>query len=166
MEESLLKDQLQTRLNTIANFNNLILEKKTATGNVDVYIKTENMLSLSLNTNSISFDDFNVVDDFEKTNAVELTVSSSLPYEVNAYLPHEIQNSDKSAILDKNIFKIKASSEPTYNVFDSINSKLQLLDALPAGNDISHTIYMMLKGGLAHKKDVYKATIKFEINQK
>ena len=55
MDEGELKEQLQQRLNQISNLNDLQLERKTSTSNVDIYIKSENMLSLSLSNNSISF---------------------------------------------------------------------------------------------------------------
>lgn len=54
------------------------------------------MLKLSLNTNSITFEDFSRVEDVERLNAIKLSINSSLSYDINAYLPTEIQNGDKS----------------------------------------------------------------------
>lgn len=101
LPESMIKDQFQDRLNNL--FPNLELENKVASGNVDVYIKCKNTLSMSLNTNNISFDEYSGVEDIEKLNAVELTVHSSLPYKVSAYLAHEIQNADKTKTMDISI---------------------------------------------------------------
>ena len=164
MEESLLREELQNRLDAL-NFNE-VLERKTASANVDVYIKCENVLMMSLDTNSVTFDDFSGVEDMEKTNAVNISINSSLPYQLNAYLPTEIQNSDKSNTMDKRILNIKENSESTYQTFANTTDKLVLKDNCPAGNDLVHGVDIKLKGGIAHEKDVYKTTIKFEAEQK
>lgn len=165
LPESGDKDGLQTRLNAITDIAGATFEKKSATANVDVYIKCENLLSLSLNTNSITFDDFSGVEDMEKLNAVTLDVNSSLPYEVNATLPTEITGAS-GVTMDKQILEIRANGESSYNKFASLNTPVKLLDNQPAGNGKSHGIDINLKGGVAHKKDNYKATIKFEVKQK
>src|SRR5699024_4696256 len=68
LEESELKNNLQDRLNAIVP--NLSLTSQSVTSNLDIYIKSENMLSLSLDTNSVTFEDFSGVEDLEKQNAV------------------------------------------------------------------------------------------------
>ena len=166
MPESIKKDELQRRLDSLIPVSDLTMNPKSATSNIDVYIKSENMLSLSLDTNNISFDDFSGVEDVEKLNALNVTVSSSLPYELNAYLVTEIQNSDKSNVMDKQILNIKESSDIDYKTFANVNDKIILKDNNTAGNDKIHPIDIKLKGNIAHKKDVYKATIKFEAQQK
>ena len=166
MPESLLKDEMQMRLSEIYNISDIQLDKKNMTSNLDLYIKSENMLSLSLNTNSITFEDFSGVEDLELNNAVNLTINSSLPYELNAYLATEIQNSDKSKIMDKSTLNIKESSESNYNAFNNTNEKLTLKDNNVAGNDIIHNLDLLLRGGISYEKDVYKTTIKFEAKQK
>ena len=166
LEEGVKKEELQTRLNGIVDLTDFTFTKYTTTSNVDVYIKCENILIMTLDTNSITFEDFSGVEDMEKTNAVNITINSSLPYEINAYLPTEIQNSDKSRTMDKRILSIKANSETQYKEFTGINTKLSLLDNQPAGNDIVHPIDLKLNGSIAHEKDVYKTTIKFEAQQK
>ena len=159
------KDLLQDKLNSVFP-NSLVLDRKTATANVDVYIKCENMLSMSLNTNSIIFDDFSGVEDMEKQGIVEISINSSLPYQLNAYLPVEIENSNKSNIMNKEILNIKESNELNYQYFDNTTDKIVLKDNCVAGNDLSHNVDLKLKGGIAHEKDVYKTTIKFEVEQK
>ena len=166
MPESLLKDEMQMRLSNISNMQDIQLDRKNITSNLDLYIKSENMLSLSLNTNSITFEDFSGIEDLELNNAVNLTINSSLPYELNAYLATEIQNNDKSKIMDKSILNIKESSETNYNAFNNINEKLTLKDNNVAGNDIIHNLDLLLRGGISYEKDVYKTTIKFEAKQK
>lgn len=164
LRETNLKDNLQLRLNIISP--NMSMSEKCVSSNLDIYIKSENMLSLSLDTNSIMFDGFSGVDDIEKLNAINLTVSSSLPYKINAYLSTEIQNGDKSKTMDRAILNIRANGESNYNTFVDIDSPTVLLDGQPADNNVSHGIDLMLKGNLAHEKDVYKTVIMFEAEQK
>ena len=165
LSESSIKDELQDRLDSIFP-NNLQLDLKTITSNVDIYIKSENILSMSLDTNSIAFNEFSGVEDMEKVNAVNISINSSLPYELNAYLPTEIYNTDKSNAMDKSILNIKENSELNYQTFGNTTDKILLKDNCSAGNDLVHGIDLKLKGSISHKKDVYKATIKFEAQQK
>ena len=166
MPESLLKDTFQEELEMLKNSVDLNFERKSVTVNIDLYIKSENMLLMSLDTNSITFEDFSGIEDMIKENAVNISVNSSLPYQLNAYLPVEIQNSDKSNTMDKSILNIKENSESNYQVFPNAVDKVVLKDNCPAGNDLIHGVDIKLKGGIAHEKDVYKTTIKFEAEQK
>ena len=75
------------------------------------------MLSLSLDTNSITFEGYSGVGDVEMLGAVNLTINSSLPYQLNAYMPVEIANSDKSVTLPIDTLNIKESSEIDYKQF-------------------------------------------------
>ena len=162
--ESELKRELQNRLNSIPP--SISLEAKNTTSNLDIYIKSENILQMSLDTNQISFDDFSGIEDMEKINAVNVTINSSLPYQINAYLPSEIQNADKTKTLDKSILNIKENSESTYQAFASTTDKIVLKDNCSSGNQLTHGVDLKLAGGIAHEKDVYKATIKLEAEQK
>ena len=166
MDESALKDSFQDTINNVGNIGNMTMEKKSTTANLDLYIKSENMLSLSLDTNSVTFSDFNGTEDMVKENAIGITINSSLPYTLNAYLSNEIQNSDKSKTMNKNIFNIKESSEVDYQTFNNTIDAIVIKDNNLSGNNINHSIDLMLKGGIAHEKDVYKTTIKFEAIQK
>ena len=165
LPESSYKDQLQEQLSNIFS-SDMALDMKTATSNLDLYIKCENILQMSLDTNQISFDDFSGIEDVEKVNAVNLTINSSLPYQLNAYLPTEIQNSDKSVTMDKSILNIKENSESNYQTFANTTDKVILKDNCSAGNQLIHGVDLKLAGGIAHEKDVYKATIKLEAEQK
>ena len=166
LEEGVKKEELQSRLNDIVDLTDFTFTKYTTTSNVDVYIKCENILMMSLDTNSVTFEDFSGIEDMEKTNAVNISINSSLPYQLNAYLPTEIQNSDKSNTMDKRILNIKENSESNYQTFANTTDKIVLKDNCNAGNDLVHGIDIKLKGGIAHEKDVYKTTIKFEAQQK
>ena len=166
IDESLYKDKLQEEVNNITSLDDMELERKNMTVNLDLYIKCENVLSMTLNTNSITFEDFSGIEDMIKENAVNISINSSLPYQLNAYLPVEIQNADKTNTMDKSILNIKENSEVDYKEFVNINEKVVLKDNCYAGNDLLHGIDIKLKGGIAHEKDVYKTTIKFEAEQK
>ena len=168
LPQSIHKTNLNNRIDAIIPLEDFFpsLELKTASANLDIYIKSENMLSLSLNTNNITFDDFSGVKDIEKPNAIILTVDSSLPYQINSYLASGFQNSDKSKTLDISILNIKANSESNYKEFIDTTNSITLLDYQINGNNLTHGIDLKLKGGLAHKADIYKAVIKFEVTQK
>ena len=166
LKESNKKDELQEEIGSITNIDDMVLDRKTASANLDIYIKCENMLSMSLDTNQISFEDFSGIEDMEKINAVNLTINSSLPYQLNAYLPNEIQNADRTKTMNKEILQLKESNETTYQAFTNTTDKVVLKDNCNSGNQLVHGIDIMLKGGIAHEKDVYKAVIKLEAEQK
>ena len=165
LPESLKKDELNDRLDAILP-NITPNTPQTLSNNADIYIKMKNTLSLSLDTNSITFENFSGVEDMEKLSAVNLTVESSLPYEVNASLETEIQNADKTEIVDKSILGIRANGTIDYKTFTAINTPLNLLDNQVAGKINTHGIDLILRKDIIHKADVYKTTIRFEVNQK
>ena len=166
LKESTNKDSLQNEINSITNIEDLQLERKTATSNVDVYVKSENMLLMSLSTNNITFDNFSGVEDMKLDNAINISINSSLPYQLNSYLLSEIENSDKSNRIEKDLLNIKSNIDNNYKTFNNINEKLILEDDCRAGNNKSHSIDLKLKGSQAHKADIYKTVIKFEAEQK
>lgn len=164
LPESETKNLLQERLNAL--FLQISLECKDTTANLDIYIKSENMLSLSLDTNNVVFDSFSGIEDIEKQKAISLTVNSSLAYKIKAYLPIEIQNADKSETLDKSVLNIKVDTESNYQTFRDLVTPIVLLDYHVSGNNIKHGIDLKLKSNdNSHKADIYKTTIKFEIEQ-
>lgn len=139
---------------------------KTLSNNIDVYIQFENVLTMSLDTNKVTFSEFNGAEDMEKKNAINITVNSTLPYSLNAYLETEIYNSDKSNVMDKSILNIKESGESEYKIFTSVGEKVILKDNNSPGEDLIHGIDLKLLGGITHEKDIYKTAIKFEVEQK
>ena len=166
LDESALKDEFQGEVSDITSIEGMELEKKTVSANLDVYVKSENALSMSLNTNYVSFDNFSGVEDMEMQNAVGIIVNSSLPYDLNAYLESEMYNADKTRILDKRILNIKENTEPDYQAFVNTSDKVILKEDCMSGNYNEHKIDIRLKGNISHEKDVYKTTIKFEVEQK
>ena len=165
LPESLYKDKLQEQLNLLFS-SDIIFEKKDITNNLDIYIKSENMLSLGLDTNTVTFSDFSGVEEVEKENVINLAIGSSLPYKINAYLENEIQNSDKSKTMDKSMLNIKENGEAAYKEFNNIKTKLVLKDSCVKGNGINHGIDIRLKGNKAFESDVYKTVIRLEVEQK
>ena len=164
LPEGDLKQELQERLNAINT--NLALDIKNATANIDVYIKSENMLLMSLSTNSIAFEDYSGTEDIEKSNALTVNINSSLPYDLNVYLVSEIQNADGSNKIDIDRLNIKDSKDVDYKEFAGVNQKLTLKSNCNSGNDLTHDIDLKLKGSQAFKADTYKTVIKFEAEQK
>ena len=165
MPEGEKKNELQAKINAI--IPNITFDKKIHSANLDIYIKCENTISLSLDTNSVTFDDFNGTEDLVKENAVNLTVNSSLPYKVDAYLATEIQNASKNKTMDKEILNLKANGSDEYKSFEDVNiTPITLIDNQDAGRDNLHGIDIMFKGGIPHQKDIYKTTVRFEASQK
>ena len=166
MPESAIKDLYQDRLNNI--FPNVVSSSgvKTMAANADIYIKMSNVLSLSLNTNSVTFEDFTGVEDMIKEDAIKLTVESSLPYEVTAALEGEIQNSDGTEHVDSSLLGIKSDTQSVYNTFVNTNTPIVLLDSQESGRINEHAIDIKLNKNIITKADVYRGTIKFEVKQK
>ena len=92
-------------------------------------------------------------------------VNSSLPYQLNSYLMTDIQNASGSSKIEKNKLNIKEDTDTEYKQFLGINNKLVLKDECQQGNDIVHNIDLRLKASI-HDADIYKTTIKFEVEQK
>ena len=165
LDEGELKDTLQERLDNISPIITLIVSNATA--NLDLYIKSENMLSMSLNTNSITFGNYTGTEDLTKENAVILTVNSSLPYKVNASLVSEIKSASNET-MDSDKLNIKAHNEPEdeYKPFTAVNTAIEVVGLqTTTGADNSHGIDLRIKSNEAYKADVYKTTIKFEATQ-
>lgn len=166
MKESTLKDEFNDIINNISDIEDLELEKKAATANLDIYIKSENLLSMSLSTNSIKFEDYSGVDEIEQLNAIDISINSSLPYSLNAYLPQSISNNDNSETMSLDILNIRENGNAPYQQFSNINTKLILNDSCEKGNNKRHSIDLKLASDEAHKADVYKTVLKFEVEQK
>ena len=166
LKESIEKDELQNEINNITNIDDLQIEKNNITSNMDVYIKPQNSLSMTLSTNSIIFEEFSGVENMEKLNAVDITISSSLPYQLNSYLESEIKNSDGSKIIPKELLNIRLNGENDYKAFSNINEKLVLKENCLKENDNQFSVDLILKGDLTHRADIYKTVIKFEVEQR
>ncbi|MBQ8997125.1 MAG: leucine-rich repeat domain-containing protein [Clostridium sp.] len=158
------KEELQKRLDSL--MPTIELERKNSSANLDIYIKSENMLSLSLDTNSVTFEDFSGVEDLTIPNAIEITINSSLPYDLNAYMPSEIQNSDGTNKVSFRLFNIKESNSNEYKQFENTIDKIVLKEGCHSGKNIVHNIDLKLASDDAIVRDIYKTTIKFEATQK
>lgn len=136
----------------------------TSTNNIDVYIKPQNILSLSMDTNSITFDEFDGVASYEMSRAVNLSIESNLPYNLYASLEAEISNADNSKTIDKSILGIKESSMSSYESFPAIKQDILLKDGnLPGKSE--HGIDLILRNDVPYEVDVYKTTIKIKVEQ-
>lgn len=164
LEESWIKDFLQEKLNGVTPDIGKV-ERKQYTANTDIYIKPENVLSVSLNTNYITFEDFTGTEDLEKKKELEINVDSSLPYEVNTYLQNGIYNKDKTITVNPSVLNIKLSDDITYKNFTGVNNPIKIIDGATEKNK-SYMFDFKLSGGIITKADIYKTTLKFEVKQK
>ena len=102
--------------------------------------------------------------DTEKLNAVNMSISSSLPYKINSYLESNIENSDKTKVLNPNILNIKDSEDEEYKTFSMVNDAITLKDSCPATESTVHKIDLKLSAG-SYETDIYKTVIKIEVEQ-
>lgn len=135
------------------------------TTNADIYIKPLNVLTLSLNTNIVSFEDFDTVEDVELINAVELSVESSLPYKIEASLASEIKNGDGSKVINPNILSIKTNNDTQYNRFKKVGEPILIYTNQNAGNVDKISIDMKINNDIEYSIDCYKTSMKIEVNQ-
>lgn len=142
-----------------------VLNSNSTTSKIDVYIKPENTLSLSVDTNSVTFEDYNGLEDIESLNSINMSVVSSLPYVINAYLETPINNSDSSDSIDFSLLKIRESSQPDYKTFPQLKTKLELLGRQEATDNRTHSIDLKLEGGETSKASVFRTTLKIELAQ-
>ena len=166
MKETLLKDDFQDDLDSITEVEDLTLEKKKVSANLDLYIRSENNIAISLDTNQILFDNYTGTSDIEMLQAVDISVNSSLPYDLNAYLPEGIVNGDKTQSIPVNTLNIKDSTDSAYKQFTNTTDKVVLKSGCEAGTGIIHSIDFKLSSNNTHKADVYKSVVKFEVEQK
>lgn len=166
IDDSIFKDSLQEEINNISNVIDVEIERKSISTNMDVYIKSSNSLSVALSTNSVVFDNYTGASDIENINALEFTIHSSLPYDLSVCLENDIQNSDKSVIIDSSLLQIKENSDTVYKSFTNTGDKIILKESNPYGNYNKHSIDLKMKGSNAYKADIYKTTIKLEVEQK
>lgn len=165
IEDSILKDEIQNNIGNITQVEDMEIERKTISSNIDLYVRSENALSMSLSTNNVIFDNYSSVSDLEKLNAVEITINSSLPYTLNASLESNIESLNGGSSLNPNVLNIRENSK-TYQVFANTADKLILSDNIDGGNNNLHNIDLKLSKNTADKADVYKTTIRFEAIQK
>ena len=165
LKESTLKDNFQDTISEITEVVDLTIDKKKVSANLDVYIKSANSLTMSLSTNSITFENYSGVESMEKLNAVNITVNSSLPYELNAYMPTPMSSSDGKTMA-MNVVNIKDNSESNYSQFVNTTDKVVLKGDCSAGDNNIHNIDLKLSGGNLHEADVYRTVLKFEAVQK
>ena len=144
----------------------ITIDKKKVSANIDVYVRSKNSLTISLDTNNILFDGYNGVDSMEKQKALNITINSSLPYDLNAYLPEGIVNKDNSNSIPVNSLSLKDSTDINYQPFVNTSDKIVLKSNCEAGESNIHSIDFKLASSQTHKADVYKTTIKFEVEQR
>lgn len=142
------------------------IEPEVKTFGADIYIKPSTFLSVSLNTNSVMFEDFDGIDNTIKANALEMSVTSALPYEINASLAVPIQNADKSKTINPAILSIKVNDEDEYKTFTSVESPIRLKDTQSNGDVNVHGIDLKLNTSIPYEIDVYKTVLNLEVKQK
>ena len=136
----------------------------STTSNIDVYVKPQSILSMSMDTNIVSFEDFDGVNDYEIPNAINISIESNLSYNLYASLEAEISNKDNTKTIDKSILQIKEHSSSSYDGFSRIKEDV-LLKANNTPGKNNHGIDFILKGNVPYEVDVYKTAVKIKVEQ-
>lgn len=126
----------------------------------DLYVIPDNTLKLSLSTNQIIFEGFSYTESSEKLNALEIIVSSSLPYDINVSIESDIIGANYGQKIDNSLINIKTDSDTSYQTFSESITKLNLIRNHVSDNDVVHGIDIKLTGKKINKVDVYKTTLK------
>jgi hypothetical protein len=142
-----------------------IIETKSTEALKILYLIPENTLELSLDTNQIVFENFSYIEDTERLNAIMLTVSSTLPYNIKAYLENDIIGANYGEKIDNSLINLKANISSEYKSFSDTVTSFNLLENQSPGNKIAYGIDMKLKGSNINRFDIYKAVIKLQIEQ-
>lgn len=124
-------------------------------------LSTSSEITLSVSTNNITFDYLNVSEDTVLNRAIELDVTSTLPYNINMYIEGDIVSNTNSTSLNNNVFSVKESNSTNFLTFDDTGI-VSVLSNNPAGVANSHSIDVRLNTSTNIIRDVYKAVFKIE----
>jgi N-acetylneuraminic acid mutarotase len=179
-EEFLLEDDIAYATSLVNSLSNsdekssLIKRLKIINGediiesmdiDAEMYIQPNNTLSMSLSTTKIIFDDFSYTESSEKLNVLELTISSTLAYNIRSSIMSDIIGNTYGDEVDKSLINIKSGSSSSYQTFSDSVTTVNLLLNQPFGNNVVHGIDIKLSGNTMNRVDVYKTTLRFEVEQ-
>lgn len=166
LEESPAKQSMQELIDNIKPVDLESSNLKSSSSMSDIYIKSKNNLSVSLDTNVVSFEDVDGTEDSEMLKAIGIHVQSSLPYSLEVSMPTNIKNKENTISVNKALLSIRESSQVSYKTFENNTDYLMLLDNQPAGVLNKHYVDIKLNAGIINKADIYKTTLQFKITQK
>ena len=159
------RESLIKKLNIISNES---IDKEVESSDLGVpiindiaSISTSSGITLSVDTNNITFDYLNISDDTTIHKAITLDVTSSLPYDINMYIEGGITSNTNVTNLNNNVFSVKESSSSNFLTFDD-SGVVTVLSNSPAGAAISHSIDVRLNTSKNIIRDVYKTVFKIE----
>lgn len=159
------RESLIKKLNIISNES---IDKEVESSDLGVpiindiaSISTSSGITLSVDTNNITFDYLNISDDTTIHKAITLDVTSSLPYDINMYIEGGITSNTNGTNLNNNVFSVKESSSSNFLTFDD-SGVVTVLSNSPAGAAISHSIDVRLNTSKNIIRDVYKTVFKIE----
>lgn len=132
---------------------------------ISISVQTDESIKVSIDTNKISFINFDMTSDVEKTNALNIVVSSTSPYRIKSKIPSGFVGKKTGIVLGQDIISIKESSESEYINYPSIGEEIILVDNQPSGIEKVHSVDIKLNANSNFKKDTYNGKIRFEVNQ-
>lgn len=165
IEDETLKETLVKRLNIISNESidkelSAPNEEEAASVDIDA-LSTSSEISLSVDTNNITFDYLNVSEDTILHKAITLDVTSTLPYDINMHIEGNIVSNTNSTNLNNNIFSVKESNSTNFLTFDD-SGVLTVISSATGGVANSYGIDVKLNTSSNIIRDVYRAVFKLE----
>lgn len=160
-----LKNSLMKRLNIIS-MQSIDEEINNPDSEEPIYhdvdsLSTSSEIILSVATNNIIFDYLNVSEDTVLYRAIDLDVTSTLPYDINMYIEGDIVSNTNPKNLNNNVFSVKESSSTDFLTFDETGA-ISVLSNIPAGVANSYGIDIRLNTSTNIIRDVYRAVFKIE----
>lgn len=166
VKDESLKLELITKLNEISKKSiekelEQLNTKEKSSEEKSAYIG-KSYLNLSVDTNSIEFTGVNHSEDSILEKAVNIEVSSLLPYDINVSIENDIKSLNSNTVLPKSVFSIKESSNPVYSTFDDLG-EINVVSNAPAGDFKTHSLDLKLNSSSHSIKENYRAVFKVEV---
>lgn len=129
--------------------------------NDNTTLSTSSEITLSVDTNNLTFDHLNVSEDTVLNRAIVLNVTSSLAYDINVYIEGNVVSNTNTTNLKKDVFSIKESNSSNFLTFGD-NGKVTIVSNSPAGTLKTHYVDIKLNTSKNVIRDIYKAAFKVE----
>jgi hypothetical protein len=141
------------------------LIRKVSDVDSNVNIIPENMIEFAIVTNDLLFQDFSLEEESISEDVFRITVSSSLPYDINVYLQEDIVGSTFNKKLDNQVISLKSSLDNEYKTFADNSKFFKLLSNQSFGMKNIHDIDAKIDGKKMAIVDIYKILLKIEVQQ-
>jgi hypothetical protein len=157
---------IESELGLISNIEFEIIQEIIASNYsniLDLYFKPESIISISIDTSNIVFNDFEV--SVTQSADIKINVESNTSYDVCMYLVDEIYNFDKTSKLNHSILNVLGDESYGYQGFKDVSTPITLFKNQDSTENTTHVVKARISNNLAFNADVYKTQFKIEIYQ-